>query len=128
MRVWLRYMGLSLGAVVVGSGIAWAFLDSAGRAGLLVAALVALALQGALYAMLSRLKGRDNGFLLGLVGGAFARMLAVATVGVVATSVETGLGQGPLILGLVGFLFALLLLEIGYVRETHGLNGPNESA
>lgn len=112
----LRYSGLSALVVLAGFGVAAPFLDTAGRNGLMVAGGIAVAIQGCMFAALHRLKDREHGFLLALLGGAAARFGAVGITGAIATNVETGLGIEPLILGLAAFLFVLLMLEALYVR------------
>ena len=54
-------------------------------------------------------------------------MAALGVVGVGATTLDTGLGLEPLILGLAGFFFALLLLEAWFVRSLTEQSGLNES-
>lgn len=120
-------MAAALLVVGAGTGMAWAFLDTAGRKGLMVAALIALAIQGFAFVALLGLKEREQGFLLAMLGGAFTRMAALGVVGVGATTLDTGLGLEPLVLGLAGFLFALLLLEAWFVRSLTEQSGLNES-
>ncbi len=127
MNRWTRYMAAALLLVGAGTGMAWVFLDSAGRKGLLVAGGIALAIQGFAFVALLGLKEREQGFLLAMLGGAFIRMAALGVVGVGATTLDTGLGLEPLILGLAGFLFALLLLEAWFVRSLTEQSGLNES-
>lgn len=120
-------MAAALLVVGIGTGVFWAFLDSAGRNGLLVAGAIALAIQGFAFVALLGLKEREQGFLLAMLGGAFTRMAALGVVGVGATTLDTGLGLEPLILGLAGFFFALLLLEAWFVRSLTEQSGLNES-
>ena len=118
MKRFAGYMGAAVAIVAAGTGVALPFLDEAGRRGLLAAGGIALAIQGLAFVALIRLMEEEQGFLLALLGGAAARFVALGVVGVTATSVDTGLGLEPLILGLAGFLFALLLLEALFVRST----------
>ncbi len=121
-------MGVALLIVVGGVGLLWPFLDPAGRNGLMVAGGIALAIQGFAFFALLGLQGREQGFLLAMLGGAATRLAALGVVGVGATTLDTGLGLEPLVLGLAGFFFALLLLEAWYVKATSEQNGLNESA
>ena len=119
MKRFAGYYGLAFLIVAAGTGVFYPFLDEAGRKGLLVAGGIALAIQGLAFLALLRLQEKEHGFLLALLGGAAVRFVALGVVGVTATTVDTGLGLEPLILGLAGFLFALLLLEALFVRGTN---------
>ena len=63
-------------------------------------------------------QGRPGGFVIGLAGGMLARMGLVAAVALVATA---GGASRPwtvaVVLGLVGYLFALVLLEAWFIQE-----------
>lgn len=118
MTRWLRWTALAALFVAIGVGAGWPFLDPAGRNGLLAAGGIALAVQAASFATFTRLQDREHGFLFALLGGAAARFGALGITGAVATTVETGLGLTPLILGLAAFLFGLLMLEALFVKGT----------
>ena len=128
MKRAVKFTGFALLTVLLGFGIAVPFLDDAGRRGLLVAGGIAVAVQGVAFATLDRLKDREHGFLFALLGGAALRFGALGITGVVATTLDTGLGLEPLVLGLAGFLFVLLILEALYVRGSTEPHGPNASA
>ena len=93
----------------------WPFLDVAARKGVLVAAVIALPIQVAAFAVLIRYRGELNGFLAAWVGGMMIRMLVVAVVAVAAIRTDAE-GAVPTLLALVGFFFGLLLLEPVYLR------------
>ncbi|MDE0899310.1 MAG: hypothetical protein OSA81_09855 [Longimicrobiales bacterium] len=93
----------------------WPFLDVAARNGVLVAAVTALPIQVAAFAVLIRYRGELNGFLAAWVGGMMIRMLVVAVVAVAAVRTDAE-GAVPMLLALVGFFFGLLLLEPVYLR------------
>jgi hypothetical protein len=115
MSPWLKYSATGAGAVVIGVGALWPFLDPAGRTGVLIAATVALTVQIGAFAVLMHFRGRATGFLAAWAGGMAVRMLAVAmvAVGVVSTGMEGGV---PTLLSLAGFFFGLLLLEPVFFR------------
>lgn len=116
MKRWLLYMVAST-AVVVGcvAGLR-PLLDDAGDAGLIWAGGLALVVQWVAFGLVLVLRDRRQGFLLAMVGGAFARLGVLGATGAVVTAVETGVGAEALILGLAGFLFALALLEVVFLR------------
>lgn len=104
--------GAAIAAIV---GAFWPFLDPAGRAGVLLAAAVALPIQAIAFWLLLRFRGEGNAFLAAWIGGTLVRM---AVVGVAAFMViRSGMdGAVPMLLALAGFFFGLLLLEPVYFR------------
>lgn len=111
----LRYAltgGVAIAAIV---GALWAFLDPAGRTGVLLAGAVALPVQVLAFWALRRFRGRGNAFLAAWVGGTLARMAVVGVVALVV--IRSGMdGAVPMLLALAGFFFGLLLLEPVYFR------------
>jgi hypothetical protein len=96
--------------LVVATLALWPFLEPAGRRGVLAAALVALPVQVAAFALLVRQKGRTKGFMAAWVGGMALRAAALVVVTVVVVRLGTD-SAIALLLSLAGFFFALLLLE-----------------
>lgn len=121
MKRWLSYVGCA-SLVLAGSvALLWAFLDSPDQTGILWAAGVALAVQGAAFGLMVGLESREQGLLLAMAGGTAARLGALGGVGIVVTVVETGVGAGALLLGLAGFLFVLALLEALFLRRAEAI-------
>ena len=122
MSASLRYAAAAVAIVGLGTLVAWPFLDSVGRRGVLVAALVALPVQLAAFAVLLRFRGRVKGFMAAWAGGMAVRALALAAVAFVVIR-SGGEGVVPTLLALAGFFFALNLLEPIYFRPE-----PSETA
>lgn len=114
----LGYTWASMATVAVLTGGLWPWVGGAARDGLLSAAMLALVFQVPAFALLVWIQDKPQGFLLGLAGGMLARMGLVAVVAVVATA---GGARRPwtvaMVLGLVGYLFALVLLEAWFIRD-----------
>jgi len=114
----LGYTSASMATVAVLTGGLWPWVGSAARDGLLSAAMLALVFQVPAFALLVWIQDKPQGFLLGLAGGMLARMGLVAVVAVVATA---GGARRPwtvaMVLGLVGYLFVLVLLEAWFIRD-----------
>jgi len=91
-------------------------LDEVGRTSLWWAAGIALPIQLLAFALLIWTQGRGNVFLVAFLGGTAARLAVLGVAGALVTMTETGLAAGPLILGLAGYFFALLLLEGMFLR------------
>jgi hypothetical protein len=115
----LKYAGWGAVGVAIVILALWPVLDPAGRRGLLTAAAIALPVQVMAFAGLVRVRGRVNGFLAVWVGGT---LLRVGVVAVTAFFAIRGGGEGlaPLLLGLAGFFFGLLLLEPVFFRSDAG--------
>ncbi len=96
----------------------WPWLEADARSGLVTAAVLAVAAQVVAFGALVWLRERPQGFLLGFAGGVMARMGLVAVVAVVATTSEASRPRTvAVVLGLVGYLFALVLLEAWFIQE-----------
>lgn len=100
----------------------WPFLDPEARRGIVIAAAIALPVQIGAFALLIRYRDNLNGFLVVWVGGTLFRMAVVGLVAAIA--IRSGVaGAVPMLLGLAGFFFGLLILEPVYFRpganETH---------
>jgi CDP-diglyceride synthetase len=115
MSASLKYAAAGVCAIALIVAGLWPFLDVAARNGVLVAAVTALPIQVAAFAVLIRYRGELNGFLSAWVGGMMVRMLVVAVVAVTAVRTDAE-GAVPMLLALVGFFFGLLLLEPVYLR------------
>jgi hypothetical protein len=116
MSASVRYGTASLVVLALVTLALWPFLDSAGRSGVLAAALVAFPVQVAAFAMLVRQKGRTTGFMAAWAGGMALRAVALllVTVLVVRSGTQSAI---PMLLSLAGFFFALLLLEGFFFKE-----------
>lgn len=111
----LKYAAVGTGVVALAVLLFWPFLSPVGRQGVVLAALVALPVQFASYAVLIRYRGKLNGFLAAWVGGTLLRMVVVGAAAwfVIRSSTELAV---PMLLALASFFFGLLLLEPMYFR------------
>lgn len=115
MKSSLNYATAGTGAVALAVLLFWPFLDPAGRRGVVMAALIALPVQIASYALLQRYRGEVNRFLVAWVGGTLLRMVVIGVAAwfVIRSSTEIAI---PMLLALASFFFGLLLLEPVYFR------------
>ena len=111
----VRYGGVAFAALLVVNAGLWPFLSPAGRMGIFVAAVTAYPIQMVAFFMLIRFWGEGNRFLLVWVGGTVVRMGVLLVVALVVSQSET-LPPAPTLLGLAGFFFGLLLLELLFLR------------
>ena len=111
----VRYGGVALVALFVVNAALWPFLSPTGRLGMFVAALVAYPVQMVAFFMLIRFWGEGNRFLLVWIGGTVARMGVLLAVALVISRTRA-LPPAPTILGLAGFFFGLLLLELLFLK------------
>jgi hypothetical protein len=94
----------------------WPFLDPESRRGIVIAAAIALPVQIGAFALLIRYRDNMNGFLAIWAGGTLVRMAVVGITAVIV--IRSGAaGAVPMLLGLAGFFFGLLLLEPIYFRS-----------
>lgn len=117
MKEFLHYTVLALILVAVATLGIGALLDDAGRRSLIWAAVVAIPVQLVAFAALLKLRDQGNAFLLAFLGGGAVRLGVLGVAGLLTTQMETGLAAAPLMLGLAGFFFALLLLEGWFLRQ-----------
>jgi len=117
VKEFLHYTALALILVVLATVGIGALLDPASRSSLRWAAVVAIPVQLVAFAALLMLRDRGNAFLLAFLGGGAARLAVLGVAGLLATQTETSLEAAPLLLGLAGFFFALLLLEGWFLRR-----------
>lgn len=111
----VRYGGVALAALLLVIAGLWPFLSPSGRTGIFVAALIAYPIQMGAFFMLIRFWGEGNRFLLVWVGGTVVRMGVLLVVALVVSQSET-LPPAPTLLGLAGFFFGLLLLELLFLK------------
>jgi uncharacterized membrane protein len=120
LRDWARKVGRYLIASVMLVGtvtaVLWMVVGPAGRAGLLVAATVTLAVQFLSFGAIAAAPLGRPRFLLAWGGGALVRLVAIAAVALVIAEVE-GVDVTVALLALAGLFFALLLLEPWALRE-----------
>jgi hypothetical protein len=97
-------------------------LDTVAWKGVLLAAVIAVPVQVAAFAVLIRYRGELNGFLAAWVGGTMVRMivLGLVAIAVIRSGAE---GAVPTLLALVGFFFGLLLLEPVFFRVEQNQTG-----
>jgi hypothetical protein len=119
VRAPLKYLAWGAGGVAAVILVLWPVLDPTGRRGLLIAAAIALPVQILAFAGLVLVRGRLNGFLAVWVGGTLLRVSVIAVTAFVAIRSGTE-GLAPLLLGLAGFFFGLLLLEPVFFRSAAG--------
>lgn len=119
----LRYASTGFAGVTLVTLGLWPWLGPDGRRGVVVAGLIALAVQVVAFSLLLRFRGRMNGFLAVWAGGTLVRMAVVVGVAVVTLRAGTA-GAVPMLLALAGFFFGLLLLEPIYFRP--GAGEPTE--
>lgn len=111
MKYFLSYAGVAVPLIVFATVGIGAGLDDVGRRSLVWAAAISLVVQLCAFGVLLGVRGRGNAFLLAFFGGGMARLAVVGVAGLLVTTMETGLAPAPLVLGLAGYFFALLLLE-----------------
>jgi hypothetical protein len=116
------YVLAAAGTVALGTGVAWPLLDAAGRRGLVEAAVMALLVQAAAFALLVRVRARPTGFLAAFAGGMMVRMVVVGVAGFVAIGFAERSRTVALVLGLVSFLFVLVLLEAWFLADRKNRN------
>jgi hypothetical protein len=100
--------------LLINAGL-WPFLSPSARAGLMVAALVAYPIQMLAFFLLIRFWDDKNRFLLVWVGGTVVRMGVILVAALVVTQ-DNRLPPAPTLLGLAGFFFGLLLLELLFLK------------
>lgn len=119
MNAPLKYLAWGGGGVAVVILALWPFLDPAGRSGLLVAAAIALPVQMLAFMALMRVRGQLKGFLAVWVGGTLVRIVVIGITAFFAIRSRPA-GAVPMLLGLAGFFFGLLLLEPVFFRPRAG--------
>ncbi len=115
MRSLTGYGTAAVVLVGTATALSWPFLGTAGRQGLLAAGGIALAVQLPAFGLLLRFRFDPRKFLLVWGGGTVVRLGLVLVAGFVVGR-TTRLAPAPTLLGLAGFLFALLLLEAFFLR------------
>jgi hypothetical protein len=113
----LGYPAISFGLVILVTAGLWPFLGSEARDGLLAAGGLALLTQMILYVGLHWLRQDPERFALTLILGIGVRMTVVFAAAMLL--VWPGiLPAASFLLGLAGFLFALVLLESAFLKLT----------
>lgn len=119
MRRWLRYAVTAVGVTGAALGAGWPLLDDEAMRGLVLAAAIALPLQLAVFGGLvaqHRAGGPGSPGFLGMwVGGTLLRLAVVAGAAFWIAGMEE-VDLLTALLGLVGLLFVLLLLEPWMLR------------
>jgi hypothetical protein len=91
------------------------FVSPSARTGIVVAALIAYPIQVFAFFMLIRFWGDGKRFLLVWLGGTVVRMGVLLVAALVVAQTEA-LPPAPTLLGLAGFFFGLLLLELLFLK------------
>jgi len=94
------------------------FLDSSGRRGLVIAALIALPIQIVTFAAMLSFRSNWNRFLAVWLGGTLLRMVVIGLAAFVAVRLDSE-GLAPMLIALAGFFFGLLLIEPIYLKSEH---------
>ena len=115
MTQFLRYGGVALLVLLLVNAGLWPWLSPSARTGILVAALVAYPIQMMAFFLLVRSWGDSKRFLLVWVGGTVVRMGVILVAALVVIRAD-GLAPAPMLLGLAGFFFGLVLLEPLFLR------------
>ena len=117
MRSLTGYGTAAVVLVGTATALSWPFLGTPGRQGLLVAGGIALAVQLPAFGLLLRFRFDHRRFLLVWGAGTVTRLGLVLVLGLLVGRTAV-LAPVPTLLGLAGFLFALLLLEAFFLRPT----------
>lgn len=118
MKEFLRYAAVALALVATATLGVGAALGPVGRRSLLWAAAIALSVQLVAFGVLLWARDRGNAYLVAFLGGGAARLGVLGVAGLLTTRTETGLAAAPLLLGLAGYFFALLMLEGWFLRRS----------
>jgi hypothetical protein len=114
VRAFLAYALVAGAVVAVGAAVVGWLAPSAGRE-LWFAAALAYPVQLAAFGALVGMRGAGKGFFVAWGGGTLLRLIVVLGAGL-WVSQSGSYRAAPLLLGLAGFLFALLLLEPVFFR------------
>ena len=115
MTRFFRYGGVALGVLLLANAGLWPWLSPAARTGVLVASAIAYPIQMLAFFLLVRYLEDRKRFLLVWVGGTLVRMGMILAAALVLTKAD-GLPPAPTLLGLAGFFFGLLLLELLFLK------------
>jgi hypothetical protein len=116
VRAWLGYAGAGLVVVLGGAGLAMLFVSGSAAGAVWFSAGLAWVLQLIAFAVLVAVRERSELFLVGWLGGLVLRF---GVVGLVAfwLSRSAVLPLAPALIGLVAFVFVLLLMEPLFLRR-----------
>jgi hypothetical protein len=128
VKRWVVYVALSGLAVAASVGAGSFFLNGRQAGGLAVAGGVAWAVQAAVSLLSRLLRRSEKGFLPAMLVGMAGRFGALGVLGVLVTVKDYADAEGPLILGTVTFLFALLLVEARFLEGDPNPLERHESA
>jgi len=116
VKTFLLYAAAAIAMVAVLTVGVGAVLDPVGRRSLAWAAVIAVPVQLVAFGVLLWARDRGNAFMMAFLGGGAARVGVLGVAGLLATRTETSLAAAPLLLGLAGHFFAMLLLEGWFLR------------
>ena len=115
LKAWLAYAATGTVAVVLITIVAVLLADGPDGRALMVGAAIALVLQLAAFALLLAVREKPHLFMGGWLGGMILRFGGLGLVLYWASRTSV-LPRTPLVIGLVGFVFVLLLLEPVFLR------------
>lgn len=114
-HAWLAYAAAGLVLTLVAAGVATRLVAAGDARAIWVAAAIAYGLQLIAFGLLLALRGQAHLFMAAWLGGMVLRFGALAAAAAFVSR-SAALPRGPLLLGLVGFVFLLLLLEPLFLR------------
>lgn len=122
MKTFLSYTLVAVLLVALATAGFGLALDPVGRRSLMWAGVVAIPVQLLAFGAIlwTRRAGEEanNAFLLAFLVGGAARVGVLGVAGLLVTQTETDLAAAPLLLGLAGYFFALLLLEGWFLHRS----------
>ena len=114
-RAWLAYAVVALGLTVAITMVAAAVAGPGTRQAIVLAAAIAYVLQLVAFGILLAVRDQTHVFMAGWLAGMLLRFGAVGAC-LYWASRTSAVPRAPLVLGLVGFVFLLLLLEPVFLR------------
>ena len=115
IEAWVAYALTALAVTALITLVAALLTAPAARRAIVVAAVIAYLLQLVAFALLLVVRDKTHVFMAGWLGGMVLRFGALGAC-LYWASRTTVLPREPLMLGLVGFVFLLLLLEPVFLR------------
>jgi hypothetical protein len=116
MKAWVGYAGLALVLAVVGMGVAAVATTPEAARGVRFAAVLAWAVQVGAFAFLVWVREQPALFLAAWVAGIGLRFVVVGLVAFWVTRTQV-YPPAPTLVGLVGFVFIMVLLEPLFLKK-----------
>lgn len=114
-RAWLAYAVAGLAVTAAIAAVAAALVGAEARRAIVLAAAIAYVLQLVAFALLLLVRDKTHVFMAGWLGGMLLRFGALGAC-LFWASRTSAVPRAPLVLGLVAFVFVLLLLEPVFLR------------